>query len=78
MQRGSSIEEDGVGRRRYLCRIRTPDVNWTAVLHAAATVVAVVGVFVFEQPVTVGLLVVAAGLFIGGIVLARRDEEPGA
>jgi len=52
-------------------------VNWTAVLHAAATVVAVVGVFVFEQPVTVGLLVVAAGLFVGGIVLARRDDEPG-
>lgn len=51
--------------------------NRTAVLHAAATLVAVVGVFAFEQPITVGLLIVAAALFVGGIVLARRDDEPG-
>ena len=48
--------------------------NWTAVLHAAATAVAVVGVLLFDQPVTIGLLVVAAALFVGGIVLARRDD----
>ncbi len=46
-------------------------------LHAAATVVALIGVFLFEQPVTVGLLVVAAALFVGGIVLARRDDGAG-
>jgi len=50
-------------------------VNWTAVLHATATVVAGVGVFLFEQPITVGLLVVAAALFVAGIVLARRDGD---
>lgn len=48
--------------------------NWTAVLHATATVVAGVGVFAFDQPVTVGLLVVAALLFVAGIVVARRDN----
>jgi hypothetical protein len=51
-----------------------PDVNWTAVLHAAATVVAGIGIFAFDQPGTIGLLVVAAVLFVAGIVVARRDE----
>ncbi len=49
--------------------------NWTAVLHAAATVVALVGVVFFEQLVMIGLLVAAAALFVGGIVLARRDGD---
>lgn len=48
--------------------------NWTAVLHATATVVAGVGVFAFDQPATVGLLVVAAVLFVAGIAVARRDD----
>lgn len=51
--------------------------NWTAVLHATATIVAAVGVFAFEQPVTLGLLLIAAVLFFGGIVLARRDDSTG-
>ena len=48
--------------------------NWTAVLHATATVVAGVGVFAFDQPVTVGLLIVAAVLFVAGIAVARWDD----
>jgi len=52
-------------------------VNWTAVLHGTATVVAGVGVFAFEQPVTIGLLVIAAVLFVGGIIVARRDDNTG-
>jgi hypothetical protein len=49
-------------------------VNWTAVLHAVASVVAGIGIFAFDQPVTTGLLVVAAVLFVAGIVVARRDD----
>ena len=49
--------------------------NWTAVLHATATIVAAVGVFAFEQPITLGMLVIAAVLFVGGIVLARQDNR---
>ena len=48
--------------------------NWTAVLHAAATVVAGIGIFAFDRPGTVGLLGVAAVLFVAGIVVARRDD----
>ncbi len=48
--------------------------NWTAVLHAAATVVAGIGIFAFDQPGTVGMLVVAAVLFVAGIIVARRDD----
>jgi hypothetical protein len=43
-------------------------------LHAAATVVAGIGIFAFDQPGTIGLLVVAAVLFVAGIVVARRDD----
>lgn len=64
-------------QRRYACRTQIFHVNWTAVLHGTATVVAGVGVFAFEQPVTIGLLVVAAVLFVGGIVVARRDDKTG-
>jgi hypothetical protein len=48
--------------------------NWTAVLHVAATAIAGAGILLFESPVTIGLLVVAGVLFIGGIVIARRDD----
>jgi len=50
-------------------------VNWTAVLHAAATVVVGAGVFLFDQPVTAGLLVVGGVLFVAGIVIARLDDD---
>lgn len=54
--------------------------NETAVLHVAATAIAGVGILLFDPPVTIGLLVVAGVLFVGGIVLARRDDgsESGA
>jgi len=48
--------------------------NETAVLHVAATALAGAGILLFDPPVTVGLLVVAGVLFVGGIVLARRDD----
>ena len=48
--------------------------NWTAVLHVAATAIAGTGILLFEPPVTIGLLVVAGVLFVGGIVIARRDD----
>ena len=48
--------------------------NWTAVLHVAATAIAGTGILLFDPPVTIGLLVVAGVLFIGGIVIARRDD----
>lgn len=48
--------------------------NWTAVLHAAATVIVGVGVFFFDQRVTAGLLVVGGVLFVGGIVIARLGD----
>lgn len=53
--------------------------NETAVLHVVATALAGAGILLFDPPVTVGLLVVAGVLFVGGIVLARRDDgaEPG-
>lgn len=48
--------------------------NWTAVLHIAATALAGAGIFLFDPPTTIGLLVVAAVLFVGGIIIARRDD----
>ena len=48
--------------------------NSTAVLHVAATAIAGAGILLFDPPVTIGLLVVAAVLFVAGIVIARRDD----
>lgn len=49
--------------------------NWTAVLHIIATVAVGAGLFVSDQTVSLGLFLVAAVLFVGGIVIARRDGE---
>jgi hypothetical protein len=49
--------------------------NWTAVLHVAATAIAGAGILLFDSLVTIGLLVVAGILFVGGIVIARRNDE---
>lgn len=67
-----------LGRRRFARQFRRPSMNWTAVLHAVATALAGAGIFLFDPPVTIGLLVVAAVLFVGGIVIARRDDESDA
>jgi len=48
--------------------------NWTAVLHVAATAIAGAGILLFDSLVTIGLLVIAGVLFVGGIVIARRDD----
>ena len=50
--------------------------NQTAVMHATAAVLAGAGFFISEQLVKFGLFGVAAVLFAGGIVLARRDDDP--
>jgi hypothetical protein len=50
--------------------------NQTAVMHATAAVLAGAGVLVSEQLVRFGLFGVAVVLFAGGIVVARRDDDP--
>lgn len=49
--------------------------NQTAVLHAAAAVMAGAGFLVSEQLLQFGLLGVAAVLFVAGIVVARRGDD---
>jgi hypothetical protein len=53
-------------------------VNETAILHATAAAFAGGGVLVSEMPVRIGLFALAAVAFVGGIVIARRDDESGA
>ena len=48
--------------------------NQTAVMHATAAALAGAGFFISEQLVKFGLFGVAAVLFAGGIVVARRDD----
>ena len=48
--------------------------NQTAVMHATAAVLAGAGFFISEQLVKFGLFAVAAVLFAGGIIVARRDD----
>jgi len=49
-------------------------VNPTAVLHATAAVLVGAGLLLSGRTLTIGLLAVAAVLFVAGIVLARRDD----
>lgn len=49
--------------------------NQTAILHIAATGAVGAGVVVSGQALTVGLLVLGLLLFVGGIVVARRDDD---
>ena len=49
--------------------------NQTAVMHATAVALAGAGFFISEQLVRFGLFGVAAVLFAGGIVVARRNDD---
>ena len=49
--------------------------NPTAVMHVAAAVLVGAGLFVSGQTLTIGLIGLGVVLFIGGIVVARRDDS---
>ncbi|MES3516809.1 MAG: hypothetical protein PPP58_03990 [Natronomonas sp.] len=49
--------------------------NQTAILHIAGAGAVGAGVFVSDQLLTIGLLIVGALLFVAGIVIARRGDD---
>lgn len=48
--------------------------NATAIMHSTAALLALIGILVSQLFVRIGAFVLAIALFVGGIVLARRDE----
>jgi len=51
--------------------------NWTAVLHATATLLLGAGIFLSGRLLTFGLVTAAVVCFVAGIVVARRKSSDG-